>query len=188
MRKEILKRYARLKSGTVLIDVQANRIRDLYHDFDRTAPYVRRDLDPQLVDYLIDSARELGGMDYRIRIQLSDRIEDIPESRIRKSFENYFIYLKGLQQREMRTMVRNSLILLTTGIVILIAAVWTNEMQGEAMSVPGRVFAEGLTVAAWVAMWEALANFLLHWVPHRKLVRLYGRLAAAPLEVLSNPL
>jgi hypothetical protein len=38
---------------------------------------------------------------------------------------------------------------------------------------------EGLTVAAWVSLWEALANFLIHWPPHNKELKVYDRLASA---------
>jgi hypothetical protein len=53
MKKSVLNRYERSPEGLILIDVTAEKAEDLYSDFDRSAPYIRRDLDPELVDYLI---------------------------------------------------------------------------------------------------------------------------------------
>ena len=61
-------------------------------------------------------------------------------------------------------------------------SVWVNrEIQGSD-SVFGRVFAEGLTVAAWVSLWEAVATLLINWAPHRRRIRLYELVAAAPVQ------
>ncbi len=43
------------------------------------------------------------------------------------------------------------------------------------------VFAQGLTIAAWVSLWEAIANLFLEWHPHRQNVRLYSRIMNAPV-------
>jgi hypothetical protein len=43
------------------------------------------------------------------------------------------------------------------------------------------VFSEGLTIAAWVAIWEALANALLQWAPQRHNIRIFEHLATAPV-------
>ena len=53
MKRHLLSRYERGVDGSILIDVTATRTEDLYSDFDRSAPYVRRDLDQDLVDYLV---------------------------------------------------------------------------------------------------------------------------------------
>ena len=45
---------------------------------------------------------------------------------------------------------------------------------------------QGLTIAAWVSLWEALAIFLVEWFPHRKNIALYRRLARARLVFRSR--
>lgn len=59
MRSDVLSRHERDPNQTILIDVAAGSVGDLNNDFDRSAPYIRRDLDQDLVDYLIECAREL---------------------------------------------------------------------------------------------------------------------------------
>ena len=53
---DALERYERTSDGKLIIDVSAARVEDLYSNFDRSAPYVRRDLDEDLADYLIACA------------------------------------------------------------------------------------------------------------------------------------
>ncbi len=78
-------------------------------------------------------------------------------------------------------MFRRSAILFTIGLGILFVSVWVNRLLGVERSVTANVFAEGLTVAAWVSLWEAPAVFLIEWFPHRRNVLLYRRLAHAKL-------
>lgn len=70
MRRNVLNRYERQGDGSIIIDVSAARVEDLYNNFDRNAPYVRRDLDPDLAEYLEDCARELGRTRFVIRMTL----------------------------------------------------------------------------------------------------------------------
>ncbi len=48
MNQSILDRYSRTENGAIIIDVTTERVEDLYNDFDRNAPYVRKDLDDEL--------------------------------------------------------------------------------------------------------------------------------------------
>ena len=43
-KKEILNRFAVAEKGEIIIDVSANRVKDLYNDFDKTAPYIKKTL------------------------------------------------------------------------------------------------------------------------------------------------
>lgn len=179
MKKDVLSRYERTPYGSILIDVAAEKAEDLYSDFDRYAPYNRRDLDQNLVDYLIDCARELDREPFTISFGLSNPPDDARISRIRRSVNNFFIYLAEVERQKIRQMVRRSLVLFCIGVSILFLAVWVNQLLGEERTVVANVFAEGLTVAAWVSLWEALAIFLIEWFPRLRNINLYRRLASA---------
>ena len=58
--QDILSRYEWDTTGNIVVDVSANRIEDLYNNFDKDAPYIRRDLDSDFADYLAACAREIG--------------------------------------------------------------------------------------------------------------------------------
>ena len=186
MKRRILSRYACTDAGEVIIDVAASRIQDLYEDFDKTAPFLKKDLDQDLADYLADCAREIGRTPFAIRITLGALPDDATVERVRSSIHNYFLYLQELERRKVGKMARTSLVLLLIGIGVLALAVSVNQGLVESSGVMAHVFAEGLTVAAWVSLWEALATFLIQWAPVRNKIRLFKRLAEADVACRSE--
>ncbi len=182
MRKRILERYSRTNDGEVIIDIAAARIADLYDDFDKHAPYLKKELDQGLVEYIIDSVREIGKEPFLVQVSLAAPVDEPAVCRVQTSLHNYFLYLKELEAREMRRLARNSLTLLAVGIAILTASVWVNARPSVRDIVLERVIAEGLTIAAWVALWEALAMFLVNWAPHRRMIAMYDRIAKADVR------
>jgi len=181
LQRNLLGRYEKDEQGTIIVDVSARRVEDLYNDFDKSAPYIKRDLDQDLADYLIASARELGRVQFAIRFTLEDSPDEPKSLRIRRSLNTYFLYLAETEIQKILQMFRRSAILFIIGLGILFSAVSLYRMLGPERSVTANVFAEGLTIAAWVSLWEALAIFLVEWFPHRKNVVLYRRLANAPI-------
>jgi hypothetical protein len=181
LRRDVLSRYERDSRGNIVLDVAAKRVEDLYNDFDKSAPYIRRDLDQDLADYLVGCARELGTVPFTIRFTLSNPPDEPRSSRIRRSLNTYFLYLAETEIQKILKMFRRSAILFAIGLGILFAAVWLNQLLGPERSVTANVFAEGLTISAWVSLWEALAIVLVEWFPHRKIVVLYRSLAHSQL-------
>jgi hypothetical protein len=178
MKRNVIHRYEHDADGRILIDVDAERVEDLYNNFDKSAPYVRRDLDQELVDYLIECAREVGPEPFTIRFTLGHPPDDDRASRVRTSVNNFFLYLMDIETKALRRIARRSAVLFLIGVSILFLSVWVNQWLGEDPSVVANVFAEGLIVAAWISLWESLATFMVDWFPHVKDRRLYQRLAA----------
>jgi hypothetical protein len=179
MKKPILDRYAKMNDGRVAIDITTNRVADLYDNFDKSTPYAKKELDEDLANYLIDSVHEIGNEAFVVRFHFNEPADDERRNRVITSVHNYFSYLKELETRTLYQLLRNSLIYLVVGIAILFLSVWANTVLPVGNSVLARVFAEGLTVAAWVSLWQAVAAFLINWLPYRSRIRLYSRLAGA---------
>jgi hypothetical protein len=177
--KGILSRYAQTEDGKLIIDVFTELPEYLYNNFDRQAPYAKKDLDQDFVEYLIGSAREIGKNPFIIRVDMPSPIPEKTASRIRNSIASYFTYLKAAEQGDMRKVLRTSVVFLLTGLGLLVLSVVAHQRFLPPESLAGRVMSEGLTVAAWVSLWEALANFLIHWPPHNKELKVYDRLASA---------
>ena len=180
--KEILERYERADDGMIIIDIAAEKVEDLYNYFDKQSNFLKKDLDEDLTDYLTESAREIGNESFLIKITLASPIDSAKEEKVRNSFTNYFRYMKELELRKMAGMARTSLILLTIGLVILTLSILLNQQNEVWNSVIGSVFAEGLTVAAWVSLWEALATFLIQWMPHKKRIALFEKIAESEIR------
>ncbi len=181
MRKAILDRYARTTDNKLILAIAANRVEDLYNDFDKHTPYVKKELDQNLTEYMIDSVSEIGSHDFVIQFTLPIEPDEDMMTRVRKSIQNYFIYLKELEHREMARMMRTSLILFLIGIVILFLSVSINQTFVVKETVVTKVFAEGMNVAAWVSLWNAIATFLINWPPHRRQIKMYDNVSRAPI-------
>ncbi|NMW22059.1 MAG: hypothetical protein HKK67_10585 [Chlorobiaceae bacterium] len=184
MPKRIVDRYEHTVDGLVIIDVAARRVEDLYEDFDKTAPYHKKDLDEDLVYYLTECAREIGRVDFVIRFMFECYPSEEFMLRVRTSVHKFFIYQRELELGAMSKMLRTATTLLVIGIIILGLSLWVNHLLtvNGTPSFLNTVFAEGLTIVAWVSMWEALATCLLNWPQHLFLIRLYRKIAEAPVQ------
>lgn len=181
MRKSILDRYARTDEGKLILDIAADKVEDLYNNFDKHTPYARKELDQNLVDYLIDSVGEMAKSGFIIQFRLSNTADMALQERVKASINSYFGYLKELEFRDWISMRRSSYILFMIGVAILVLSVWYGEHMSTDESVISHVFSEGLTVAAWVSLWNAIATFLINWAPHHKKIRLYQRISSAEI-------
>jgi len=181
MKQTVLARYEKAINGSIIIDVNAVQVEDLYNDYDKSSPYIRRDLDQNLVDYLIDCAKEISPEPFIIRFTLHQPPDNNKQSRICRSVNAYFLYLAEIEQDKIMQMLRRSSILFSIGLAILFLSVSLNQALGLERSVITNVFAEGLTIAAWVSLWESLAIFLIEWLPHQKSIKLYRQLADVKL-------
>jgi len=181
MKKNILDRYPKTSDGQYIINIDAGKVNDLYNDFDKQMPYVRKELDQNLEEYITDSARDLNTEKFVIQLKLLEPPVEEMKQRITTSINSYFLYLKSIELNELSRVMRTSLIYFLLGVAILFLSVWVNEKISSDATVITKVFAEGLTVAAWVSLWEAIATFLVNWTPYTCKIKLYERIANAPV-------
>jgi hypothetical protein len=177
MKKEILERYEHTTNGEVIIDISAKRVEDLYSHFDRKSHFLKKDLNQDLVEYMIESAMEIEQEKFIIRFNLETDADGEVTSRVSNSVNRFFTYLQVHEHRKMKEMLRKSIILFVVGVVIVGISVFMNQSELMQTSIAFAVVAEGLTVAAWVSLWESLATFLIRWMPYKKKISLYERIA-----------
>ena len=82
----------------------------------------------------------------------------------------------------MKEMILASSVFFIMGLLIASVSVPMNQSDFIKTNMAFAVIAEGLTVAAWVSLWESLATFLIKWMPYKKKIFLYGRIANAKIE------
>jgi len=181
MKRPILDRYARSEDGSLAIDVSTSCAADLYNNFDKTTPFAKKELDSDLVDYLVDSAQEIGPEDYVFRFYFPEAEDPQLQSRIRTSMKNYFLYLRELESRALVSMLRRSLVFFLAGCVLLLLSIQVNTSATNSSGIFVRLLAEGLTISAWIALWESVALLLVNWLPGRKRIAMLGRMSAAPV-------
>ncbi|MCW8899995.1 MAG: hypothetical protein OQK75_09880 [Gammaproteobacteria bacterium] len=186
MSKAIFEHYAQTADGSYIIGINAGKVSDLYNNYDIYTPYDRKKLDQDLGEYIIDSARDLNEANFIIQFQLIEPPAEDMKVRITTSIKSYFIYLKSIELSELSRVMRKSMIFFLIGIAFLFLSVWFNEQLTSESKVVTKVFVQGLTVAAWVSMWEALATFIINWLPYTRKIKLYERIASAPVTFQAN--
>ena len=181
MKREILSRYECNGDGAFIIDVSTQKVEDLYNNFDKRAHFLKKDLNEDLVTYLVESVSEIGKNQFIIQFNFETKEDDASISRVQNSIENFFIYMQELEHKKMHGMMRSSFIFLLIGIVLATFSILINQSDFATESVTIAVIAEGLTVAAWVSLWESLATFLIKWMPLKKKITLYHAIANAQI-------
>lgn len=172
-RKKILNRYEKNENGTLIIDIAVTKIEDLYDDFDRFAPYRKKDLTPELVEYIVLSLEDIRDLPFLIRFILKTTPTEDKKMRVRASVKNYFEYLEALEVRELFRMRRTSGIHFLIGVFfVILYALVTPKGSGD-VPIYLHIITEGLIVAAWVSLWNAIDTFIVNWTPHKRKITLY---------------
>lgn len=182
MKQTALYRYEKNDEGYFVVDVAASKVEDLYNNFDKSSPFIRRDLDTELGQYLFDSVKELRNEPFIIRFTLVQAPDSEKESRVRTSINAYFQYLSSLERQKLMQMFRKAAILFMVGLAILFLSVTVHQDLDQDYSLLNDIFSHGLTVAAWVSLWNSFAVILIEWTPHRRNIKYYARLADATIS------
>lgn len=181
MKKTVIDRYEKTDKNEAVIDVSITSVDRLYHNFDKTAPYHRKELDEELVDYITECVQELGGHPFIIRISLEVMPDSSLMERVQNSISNYYVYLKEIEMRAMKRMFSRFITLFAVGLVLLVLAILATRRFPSQKGVMTEVFVQGLTIAAWISLWESVAGILLEWRPRRDNMRRCTRIINAPV-------
>jgi hypothetical protein len=186
LKQDVLSRYESHSSRRLAIDVSVGKIEELFEDFDSAASYVKKDLDQDFADYLIESVREIHSKDFVIRINLPVQVNEKHRERLQRSIKNYFGYLEFLEQRKLRKMLWRSFLLFCLGMFLLVISITLKGNAGHLSDVMQELMIEGLTVAAWVSLWSAFANLIFELAGIIGNIRLFRRIADREVVFKTN--
>lgn len=178
MKQDIFSRYEPHSHKRLAIDVSVGKIEELFEDFDSAASYVKKDLDQDFVEYLIDSVREIGSYDFVIRINLPMHVKERHRKRLRKSIKSYFRYLELIERRKLKKTLWKSLMLFCLGMLLLAISMTLKGNMGHLSGVMQELMTEGLTVAAWVSLWSAFARLIFELGSMIADIRIFRRIAS----------
>ncbi len=165
-----------------MIEVAAREARELFNRFDRFAPYPKKDLNQDLADYLVDCVREIGREPFRVQILFEEPNPALSDPEVARGLHGFFRHLCRQERRLHRRLLRRFVLLTGLGLLLLAGTIL---LAPRAASAPLglRVLAEGLVVAAWIALWEGTSRLLFETPPIRQNIRVYRRLAEADVRV-----
>jgi len=180
MRSDLHPRY-RLENGQHCVDI---RLASIAHLFDRRdpAPFRERDLDPGLVEYLIDAAEDLAPHG-SFRLVFWFPAEPIPAD-VTHACRAHFEYERARLARSRLRKRRVGQIALLVAISLLVIGQMLAQLVGQwpAGSVRDAVI-EGLVILSWVVLWRPIDVLIYDWLPVRAQHRLLRRLLEAPIDL-----
>ena len=171
MKRKILERYDLNDEGEIVIKISATKVEDLYNEYDKKSSFSKKDLDQELVEYIIDSVNEIGKESFHIQFYLEEKIDKELQEKVRNSIQHYFSYLQDLEKKKMTEQIKNSFIFILIGLFFTTFAL----LSADSESFFVKILSEGILVAGWVSLWEALATLLVKWLPLTKRLKLYKR-------------
>ena len=182
MRQSITDRYEQDRDGRLILDVTTPRIADLYDRFDSTASYNKKDIEKKFAEYLIDCVNEIKQHPFLIRINLEHQETLENMERVRGSLRHYFEYQQERQRREIKKHLSRSCYFFGLGVILVFFSLSLANRYDAVDNIFKDLGIEGLTIVAWVSMWEAAANLIFEWVPHFQRYRQYGRIATCEVR------
>jgi hypothetical protein len=172
------------ETGPIAIHVRT--IGQLFNSFD-PSPFNEKDLDDDAEDYIAGWARELPE-DAALRIVVylpPDEAQRSEAAGLGAALSHHFVQRARQFERELRELFRIGRRSLVVGIAVLVCCLTAN--QTLAPLIPnvtfGRAMEESLVILGWVANWKPLEIYLYDWWPIRRNIRLYRRLAVAPVTI-----
>lgn len=175
----------RREGATWLIEIRLREARQLFHHLD-PAPFREKDLDPAAEAYIEDAVREIGPREEcKLVVHLPDEERASTDARtLPEAVSHYFEYRAGQAQVELRRLLGRGVVSLAIGLSFMFACLTLRRWLTTVGSTG--VFAEGLLLIGWVALWRPVEIFLYDWWPIRRQQKRFESIARMPVEIISE--
>jgi len=171
----------RLEDGKPCVDIRITSLEQLFDNRD-PAPFRERDLDPDLVEYLLAISQDMvAHHDFRIVFWLERTCQP---GEIEDAYRAHFEYELERLERSRRRARRAGLIALALGAGLIVVLLSLSQLASQA--IPGSLGTavhEGLLISSWVVLWKPVELLIYDWIPVWDERRTMRRLLAAPIEV-----
>jgi hypothetical protein len=171
----------RIDNGEAIVDVRVTSVGNLFDNRD-PAPFRQRDLDPALVEYLVDAGYDVAAAE-RVRIVFRVK-EACAPSDVENGVHAHFEYELARLQRKRREQMRTGWVTLAVAIVAVVALVGLAELVERVIAgTLGAGIKEALLISGWVLMWRPIELLIYDGIPWRRQRRVLRRLLAASIEI-----
>ncbi len=171
-----------------VIEIHLAEAKQLFNAFD-AAPFREKDLDPKAEEFIVDWARELPADNPLTLVVLLDRPAGLPDEAkvLRDAVSQYFAMRSQASRQRLKRLFRNGRTSLLIGMLFLavlfaLGEIIENVFEGQRI---GELLRVSVAIGGWVAMWRPLEIFLYDWWPLRSERKLYDKLTAMPVRVIS---
>lgn len=169
-----------------LIEVRVRELRQLFNSID-PSPFQERDLDANAEKFIVEWAMEFPrSSSLTLVVHVDQPIAAQDDHLLRDAMHQYFQRQAQATRRQLRDLFRRGRISLLIALLFFAAlGVIANLLDRLLHDTVAGLLREGLLIGGWVAMWRPIEVFLYDWWPIRARARLYERLAAMPVRILS---
>ncbi len=173
----------RMEGGTTCIDLRVQEIRQLF-DLRDPAPFRERDLDPGLVEYVIEAVEETPSRaPLKIAVHsAAGRDAVVDDDGIRSSFRAHFQHALDVLSMRIRTHMRQGRAAVIVGVLVLSACLVLAHNIAPTTTWKA-IVRQGLEIGGWVAIWRPVEHFLYDWWPILAERRRLRRILAAEVVV-----
>jgi len=180
-KKGVLERYEK-EDCTYIIQISTNNFRDLFNKFDRTASFIKRDLNYDFAEYLIDSAEDLDGHDFILSLNLHSENKSIElENKVNIGIDTYFEYETNIIEKKKTQIHKRIFLHILLAILCFFVSFSLNKIIGSD-SFLHMLFVESTLLAAWVLMWPVFSEFIYNLLGIKKKKDIYKKLIDAELK------
>lgn len=175
------------RRGVHRIDLRLETLSQLFNSMDPT-PFHHRDLDHDAEQYIETEALEFPhARGYLVSVHLPDGPREDPDSVVAEAIRNYFDYRADLARRTITVLLQEGRISLLIGVAFLSSCLVVADLLSFAAGgTLLRIVRESLTIGGWVAMWRPMQIFLYEWWPLVRRMRIYRKLGAAEVRVVTT--
>ena len=165
------------------IEVHLQDLNKLFDVMD-PSPLHCKDLHPNVVEHIVDSAREQPSRWKPLALILhvdgpAAHAQD--EKTICEAARAYFSHQMQQARRRLRLHLRRGVISLCIGLSVLAAALIGSRLLGEGTI--ASTLRETLDIGGWVALWRPMEMFLYDWWPIVGDRMLFRRLGQMPIQI-----
>lgn len=170
----------RLEDGVRCIDVRLTTVDQLFDNRD-PAPFRERDLDPDLVEYLVAAGEDLAALgSFKVVFWVAQPC--VPEE-VATGYQAHFDYELERIERRSRRQRRTGQVSLFLGLALLVVLLSISELLAPSASGAVRALREGLAILSWVVMWRPVEALIYDWLPIRRERKTMQRLRDATVDV-----
>jgi hypothetical protein len=167
------------KTKEFLLDLSIDHISELFDEWDGSI-LSKKDLDPDMVDYLVEAVKELP---HKANIKIGFRIKQVKVEepimdQIKKALHNYFGFQIFLCYRKRLRLLRKAIIYLLFGLAFIYSAY---EFDYVFENISMNVLKEGLFIGGWVFVWESISILFFERRNISKEAKQYKKIMQAPI-------
>ena len=176
MKIEIFKKIFKYdeEKNEFLLEMSLNNFSEVFDEWDGSI-IRKKDLDPELVDYLIEAVTELPskakiGISFRLHKKHRDtKLEEITKA----VFINYFTFQIHLKNRQIYRLLKRAITYLILGFTFILFAY---NLENKTTEILFDVLSEGLFIGGWVFVWESISLLFFKMKSVKNITKKYNKI------------